>query len=192
LKLPHLELPHLEKEPRIPDSCYIDVSARINGDVTMGEDGSVWFHVSIRGDVHWIRIGDRVNVQDGCIFHTSYQVHPLEIGDDVSFGHGVIAHGCRIGSRVLVGMHSVIMDGAVIGDDVLIGAGSLVTENKTVPSGTLAFGRPAKVIRELTAEEREMVAQRSIDYAAYAQSYRRLGRFTGWRDNPWRRPSAAG
>ncbi len=187
MELPYLELPHLEREPRIPDSCYIDVSARINGDVAMGENCSVWFHVSIRGDVHRIRIGDRVNIQDGCIFHTSYQTHPLEIGDDVSFGHGVIAHGCVIGSRSLVGMHSVVMDGAEIGDDTLIGAGSLVTENKKIPAGVLAYGRPAKAIRELTDEERAMVAQRSLDYAAYAMTYKRLGRFTGWRDNPWRR-----
>ena len=177
-------LPHLDKQPHIPDSCYIDRSARINGDVTMGELCSVWFNVSIRGDVNWIRIGDRTNVQDGCIFHTTYRTNPLSIGDDVSFGHGVIAHGCTIGNRVLVGMGSTVMDGAVIADDVLIGAGSLVTERKQIPSGVLAMGRPARVVRELTEAERTMVAERGVQYNLYMSAYQAQGRFTGWRDHP--------
>jgi len=183
-----LELPHLDKEPVIPDTCYIDVSARINGDVTMGESCSAWFNVCIRGDVNWIRIGGRTNIQDGCIFHVTYKAHPLLIGEDVSFGHGIIAHGCEIGNRVLVGMGSTIMDAAKIEDDVLIGAGSLVTERSHIPSGVLAFGRPARVVRELNPREREMVAARAAHYTGYAAAYRRQGRFTGWADNPYRRP----
>jgi len=179
-----MELPHLSKKPTIPDSCFVDPSARINGDVTMGEDCSVWFHVSIRGDVHWIKIGARTNIQDNCTFHTTYRANPLQIGDDVSFGHGVIAHGCTLGNRILVGMGSIIMDQAQIGDDVLIGAGSLVTEGKKIPPGVLAMGRPAKPIRDLKPEEIEMVGQRAVQYAAYVSAYRDQGKFTGWRDNP--------
>ncbi len=179
-----MELPHLLKKPVIPDSCFVDPSARINGDVIMGEDCSVWFHVSIRGDVNWIRIGSRTNIQDQCAFHTTYQTNPLQIGDDVSFGHGVIAHGCTLGNRILVGMGSIIMDRAQIGDDTLIGAGSLVTEGKVIPPGVLAMGRPARVIRDLKPEEIEMVGQRAIQYSAYVSAYRNSGRFTGWKDNP--------
>ena len=179
-----LVLPHLDKHPDIPDSCYIDRSARLNGDITMGEECSVWFNVAIRGDVNWIRIGRRTNVQDGCIFHTTYKTHPLSIGNDVSFGHGVIAHGCTIGDRVLVGMGSTIMDSAVIGEDVLIGAGSLVTERKQIPAGVLAMGRPARVVRELSEAERNMVAERAVQYAAYMSAYKKQGRFSGWRDHP--------
>lgn len=180
-----IKLPHLSKHPQIPDDCYIDPSARINGDVIMGTGSSVWFNVSIRGDVHEIRMGSRVNVQDNSTFHTSYQAYGLYLGDDVSVGHQVLLHGCTIGSRVLVGMQSVVMDGAVVGDDVLIGAGSLITEGKEIPSGMLAFGRPAKVIRPLSDEERTMVADRAKQYAAYADVYRQQGRFHGWRDNPY-------
>ena len=182
-----MDLPHLLKTPQIPPSCYIDLSARINGDVVMGEGCSVWFNVSIRGDVNWIRLGEGVNIQDNCTLHTSHLTHPLHIGDRVSMGHAVIAHGCTIGDRVLIGMQSLIMDGAVIGDDVLLGAGSLVTEGKKIPSGVLAFGRPAKVIRPLTEEERAVVGGRSEEYAAYAEAYRQAGLFTGWRDNPYRK-----
>ncbi len=181
----NIELPHLQKSPVIPQSCYIDVSARINGDVVMGEFCSAWFHVSIRGDVHRIRIGTRTNVQDACIFHTTYLTHPLLIGDDVSFGHGVIAHGCTVGNRVLVGMQSVVMDGAEIGDDVLLGAGSLVTQGKKIPSGVLAMGRPARVVRELNEEERRLVAERSTQYAAYVSVYKKQGKFTSWQHNPY-------
>ena len=178
-----MDLSHLREEPRIPDSCYIDPSARINGDVILGKECSVWFNVSIRGDVHWIRVGDRTNIQDNCVLHTSYGAHPLSIGNNVSLGHMVIAHGCTIFDRVLVGMQSVIMDGAIIGENTLIGAGSLVTEGKEIPPGVLAMGRPAKVIRELGEEERQMVANRSNEYAAYAEAYRRLGKFRTWKDN---------
>ena len=181
-----IELPHLDKTPNIPDSCYVDVSARINGDVTMGEDCSLWFNVSIRGDVHRITIGDRTNVQDMCIFHTSWQTNPLIIGSDVSFGHGVIAHGCTIADRVLVGMGSIVMDAAEIESDVLIGAGSLVTEGKKIPSGVLVLGRPGKIVRDLTEQEIEMVRGRAGQYASYLGAYRNQGKFTGWKDNPYR------
>lgn len=180
-----LYLPNLEKDPEIPDDVYVDPSARINGDVVLGSLCSVWFQVAIRGDVNAIRVGERSNIQDGCLFHTSYKTHPLTIGDDVTFGHGVIAHGCTIGNRVLIGMQSLVMDGAVIEDDVIIGAGSLVTEGKRIPAGSLAFGRPAKVVRELTDAERKLLTDRSMHYVETAAAYKKLGKWYGWSDNPF-------
>ncbi len=181
-----VELPHLAESPRIPDSCYVDPTARINGDVELGEHGSVWFHACIRGDVHRIRIGERTNVQDGCILHTMYRKYPLTVGDDVTYGHGAITHGCTIGNRVLLGMQCLILDGATIGDDTIVAAGSLVTERKEFPSGVLLMGRPAVVKRELTDDERAFIRERSAYYVAYVDAYRRAGRFRGWRDNGFR------
>lgn len=180
-----ISLPHLGIAPQIPADVYVDPSARINGDVTMGAGCSVWFHASIRGDVNRIRIGNQTNIQDQCTLHSMYQKHSLTIGNYVTFGHGVIAHGCQIGNRVLLGMQSVIMDGVVIGDDVIIGAGSLVTEGKQIPSGMLALGRPAKVIRALTDKERAFVLDRAEHYAGYVDAYRQQGLFYGWEDNPY-------
>lgn len=175
-----IHLPHLQCVPVIPASCYVDPSARINGDVKMGEQCSVWFHVAIRGDVNRIRVGHRTNIQDHGVLHTTFEKHDLCIGDDVSLGHGVIVHGCRIGDRVLVGMGSIIMDGAVIGNDVLIGAGSLVTEHTRIPDGMLAFGRPARMIRPLRDEEVRHLARNSARYVEYMEAYRGCGQFTSF------------
>jgi len=177
--------PHLRHFPRIPDSCFVDPSARINGDVACGENCSFWFQASLRGDVNAIRIGRHTNIQDACVLHTTWQKFPLTIGDEVTFGHGVIAHGCTIGSRVLLGMQSLVLDGAIIGDDVLLGAGSLVTEGKEIPPGVLAFGRPAKVVRELTEEERQFLQRQAHHYARLAQAYQESGRMRTWRDHPY-------
>lgn len=181
-----ISLPHLQKAPQIPEDVYVDPSARINGDVSMGPGCSVWFHAGIRGDVNQIRIGSFTNIQDHCMFHATYRKYSTTVGDHVTFGHGVIAHGCQIGNRVLIGMQSVIMDGAIIGDDVIIGAGSLVTEGKEIPSGVLVFGRPAKVIRKLTEDEIKFVLDRAEHYSGYVTAYREQGKFFGWKDNPYR------
>lgn len=162
----------------------MDPSARILGAVNMGSGCSVWLHAAIRGDVNNIQIGSMTNIQDHCTLHATFKKFELIIGNQVTFGHGVIAHGCQIGDRVLLGMQSVVMDGAVIGDDVILGAGSLVTEGKTIPSGVLALGRPAKVVRDLTDSEREFILARAKQYAAYVTAYRQQGRFFGWADNP--------
>jgi len=187
-----LKLPHLCKEPNIPSSCYIDTSARINGDVTMGESCSVWFNASIRGDVNWIRMGTTTNIQDNCVLHTTHLKYPLDIGSCVTFGHGVIAHGCTIHDHVFLGMQSLILDGAEIGHHVLLGAGSLVTEGKKIPSSVLAFGRPAKVIRELNEAEWEMLEKHAKKYASYAEAYRDAGLFHTWSDNQFYRSPEIG
>lgn len=187
-----LDLPHLLREPRVPESCYVDPSARINGDVVLGEECSVWFHASIRGDVNAIRIGARTNIQDQCILHTQFRRFDLVVGDDVTYGHGAITHGCRIGNRVLLGMQSVVLDGAVVSDDTIVAAGALIPEGREYPPRVLLLGRPAKVHRELSAEEIAFIEERSRLYVGYVKAYARAGHFFGWKDNPWRRsPRAA-
>lgn len=146
--------------PKLGQRVWIDDSAVIIGDVELGEDSSVWPLVSIRGDVHRIRIGERTNIQDNSCLHITHasefkpEGHPLIIGDDVTIGHMVMLHGCTIGNQVLVGMSSTILDGAVIEDQVLIGAGSLVPPGKRLESGYLYLGTPVKQIRPLTEDER--------------------------------------
>lgn len=179
-----VELPCLLVRPVVPESCFVDRTARINGDVVLGEQCSIWFHAAIRGDVNTIRVGARTSIQDGCVLHTTFRKHPLSIGDDVVLGHGAIVHGCTLGSRVLVGMGAIVLDGAVVENDVILGARALVTEGKVIPKGTLALGQPARVVRELTPEEIASIADNALRYTAYVDAYRRAGRFHGWREHP--------
>ena len=145
-------------EPQIPDSCFIAPSADIVGDVVIGENSSVWFQTVIRGDVNFIRIGNRTNVQDGAVLHVTRDKPPMKgapllIGDDVTIGHRVTLHGCTIKNRILIGMGATILDGAVIDDDSIVAAGALVTKDKVFPPKSLIQGSPAKAVRELTADE---------------------------------------
>lgn len=157
--------------PTIPQSCFIEETAVVIGDVVMGEDSSAWFHAVIRGDVNYIRIGARTNVQDLCMLHVSHGTHPLIIGDDVTIGHHVVLHGCTIHNRVLVGMGAIIMDGAVIGEDSVVGAGALVTENTIVPPKSLILGSPAKVKRPVTEQELAWIRESAQNYIRYSRQY---------------------
>lgn len=157
--------------PTIPKSCFIDETAVVIGDVVMGEECSVWFHAVIRGDVHYIRIGDRTNVQDLCLLHVTHDTAPLIIGNDVTIGHHVVLHGCTIKDRVLVGMGAIVMDGAVIGEDSIVGAGALVTERTIIPPKSLVLGSPAKVKRAVTDEELAWIKESAENYVRYAQQY---------------------
>lgn len=131
---------------------FIAKNAVVVGDVTLGEDTTVWYNAVLRGDANTITIGPRTNIQDGTIVHVDHDA-PVEVGADVTIGHQCMIHGCRIGDGALIGMSSIILNNAVIGENSLLGAGSLVTEGHVIPPNVLAFGRPAKVIRPLTAEE---------------------------------------
>jgi gamma-carbonic anhydrase len=135
--------------PRVAASAYIDPQSVVIGDVVIGEDSSVWPCAVIRGDVHYIRIGARTNVQDGSILHVMRDTNPLVLGDDVTVGHSVTLHGCTIESRCLIGMGSIILNGAVIGTGSIIAAGTLVPERTIVPPGSLLMGQPAKLRRAL-------------------------------------------
>jgi len=158
-------------KPTIPDSCFIEDTGVVIGDVVMGEDCSVWFHAVIRGDVNSIRIGHRTNIQDLCMLHVTHATHPLIIGGEVTIGHGVILHGCTIKDRVLVGMGAIIMDGAVIGEDCVVGAGALVTEGTVVPPKSVILGSPAKVKRPVTEQELVWIKESAQNYVTYAGQY---------------------
>lgn len=157
--------------PTIPDSCFIEDTAVVIGDVVMGEHCSVWFNAVIRGDVHYIRIGSRTNVQDLCMLHVTHDTHPLIIGNEVTIGHSVVLHGCTIKDRVLVGMGAIVMDGAVIGEDSVIGAGALVVEGTIVPPKSLILGSPAKMKRAVTGQELAWIKESAENYVKYSRQY---------------------
>ena len=157
--------------PKLHDTVFRVGSAEIIGDVTVGEYSSLWFHVVVRGDVNYIRIGDRTNVQDGTVIHVTNKTHPTIIGDDVTIGHNVTLHGCTIGNRCLIGMGAVIMDGVVVEDDAMIAAGALVTPGTRVASGSLFAGSPARFKRPLTPEEVEFLSQSARNYLEYVKTY---------------------
>ncbi|OFZ68141.1 MAG: gamma carbonic anhydrase family protein [Betaproteobacteria bacterium RBG_16_58_11] len=170
-------IPHHDIHPTIPASVYVHPSAQIIGEVTLGENASVWCGAVIRGDVNSISIGAGSNVQDLSVLHVSHKSvsdpngAPLVIGERVTVGHSVILHGCTIGDECLIGMGSIIMDKAVLEPRVLLGAGSLVPEGKTLQSGYLYLGRPAKQLRPLTGEELAYFNYSAAHYIELARSY---------------------
>lgn len=141
------------KKPSIPADCYVAENATIVGDVSLGEKCSVWFNAVIRGDVNFISIGNKVNIQDGAVIHCTYLKHPTIIGNNVSIGHNAIVHGCTIHDNVLVGMGAIVMDGCVVESNSIIGAGSVVTQNTHVESGFIYAGIPAKKVKALNASD---------------------------------------
>ena len=163
--------PYRGISPTIAPNAFIEDTAVVIGDVVIGSDSSVWFQAVIRGDVHWIRIGHRTNIQDLCLLHVTSDTHPLTLGDDITVGHHAILHGCTIHNRVLIGMGAIIMDGVVIEDDCIIGAGALITEGAHVPSKSLVLGSPAKIKRTLTETELNWIKESAFNYVRYAQHY---------------------
>ena len=157
--------------PKVASSAFIVESAVVIGDVEIGPQSSLWFNVVVRGDVNFIRIGARTNIQDGSVVHVTHKCHPTWIGDDVTIGHNVTLHGCQIGNRCLVGMGAVVMDGCQIGDDVMIAAGALVVPGTVVPSGTLFAGSPAKQKRLLSDSEILSLKQSADNYLGYMKQY---------------------
>jgi gamma-carbonic anhydrase len=158
--------------PQIAASVYIDPAAVIIGDVVIGDDSSVWPCVVIRGDVHYIRIGARTNVQDGSVLHVMRDEYPLILGDSVTIGHGVVLHGCTIESRCLIGMGCVILNGAKIGSGSIVAAGTLVPERTQVPPNSLFMGHPGKHRRALTPEELSTIDGYAQRYVEYKEIYR--------------------
>ena len=155
----------------IDKSVFIAEGAKVIGNVTIKEDSSVWFNAVIRGDSSTIEIGKRSNVQDNAVIHTSRN-SKVVVGDNVTIGHGAIVHGCSIGNNVLIGMGAIVLDNAVIGDNCIIGAGSLITQNKVIPSGSLVYGNPAKIVRNITQEEIEHIIWNANDYVNEANKYK--------------------
>jgi carbonic anhydrase/acetyltransferase-like protein (isoleucine patch superfamily) len=163
--------------PRIGERVFIDPSAVVVGQVSLEDDVSIWPQVAIRGDMHRIRVGARTSVQDGCVLHITHagpfnpNGWPLAIGCDVTIGHGAILHGCSVGNRVLVGMSATVMDGAVVEDDVVIAAGALVTPGKTLRSGYLYAGSPAREVRSLSDRELSYFVYSANNYVKLKDEY---------------------
>ena len=154
----------------IDKSVFLADGVKIIGDVEMGNGSSVWFNAVIRADSNKVKIGENSNVQDNVVIHTSKDFG-VSIGDNVTIGHGAIIHGCTIKNNVMIGMGAIILDGAVIEEDSIIGAGALVTQGKVVPKGSLAFGNPVKIVRQLTDKEVESIKENAISYVNKANEY---------------------
>ncbi|WNY89727.1 gamma carbonic anhydrase family protein [Leclercia adecarboxylata] len=169
--------PYKDLFPKQGDCVMIDSSSVIIGDVRLGDDVSIWPLVAIRGDVNYVAIGARTNIQDGSVLHVTHKSsynpagNPLIVGEEVTVGHKVMLHGCTIGNRVLVGMGSILLDGVVVEDDVMIGAGSLVPQNKRLESGFLYLGSPVKQIRPLTEAEIEGLKYSANNYVKWKNDY---------------------
>ncbi len=157
--------------PKIGKDCFIAENATIVGEVVMGNQCSVWFNAVLRGDVHFIKMGDKVNVQDGAVIHCTYKKSPTTIGNNVSIGHNAIVHGCTIKDNVLIGMGSIIMDDCVVESNSIIAAGAVVTKGTHVPSGTVFAGMPAKKIKDISPElsqgEINRIAEAYIMYSGW-------------------------
>ena len=161
---------YINDEITVADNAFIAPDVAMVGKVTIGKDSSVWYKSVLRGDVDEIIIGDRSNVQDGTIIHC-IEGYPTILGDDVSLGHGVVLHGCKLGNNILVGMRATILNGAVIGDNCLIAAGALVSEGMIVPPNSLVMGLPAKIKGELNQDQLELIKYTSSNYVEYTKQY---------------------
>lgn len=159
------------KSPIIPADCYVAENATIVGDVTLGKQCSVWFSAVLRGDVNYIKIGDKVNIQDGAVVHCTYQKHPTLIGNNVSIGHNAIVHGCTIHDNVLVGMGAIIMDNCVVHSNTIIAAGAVITQNTVVESGAIYAGVPAKKVKDIDqsnfASEIDRISNNYVMYSSW-------------------------
>jgi gamma-carbonic anhydrase len=173
--------PYRGKLPQIAPSAYVDPAAVVIGDVVIGEDCGVWPCAVIRGDVHYIRIGARTNIQDGSVLHVMRDEYPLILGDDVTVGHSVTLHGCTIESRCLVGMGAVILNGVVVGGGSIVAAGTLITERTVIPAGSLVMGSPGKVKRPLREIEKHTIDAYAKRYVEYKNVYREEVASGEWR-----------
>ena len=157
--------------PKFGNNCYLAENATVVGDVEMGDDCSVWFTAVVRGDVNWIRMGNKVNIQDGAIIHCTYKKFPTLLGNNVSLGHRAIVHGCTIHDNVLVGMGAIVMDNVVVESNVLIAAGAVVLENSVLESGYIYAGVPAKKVKPLSIElfkdSIERIANNYVMYSSW-------------------------
>ena len=159
--------------PSFGKNCYLAENATVVGDVVMGDDCSVWFQAVVRGDVHYIRMGNKVNIQDGAIIHCTYKKAPTTIGNNVSIGHRAIVHGCTLHDNVLVGMGAIVMDHAVVEENVLIGAGAVVLENSILESGHIYAGIPAKKVKAISPETfKDTIERIANNYVMYADWFR--------------------
>ncbi len=157
---------------KVSKSAFVADTARVIGDVSIGDDSSVWFGAVLRGDVFPIVVGNRTNIQDNCVFHGTYKKCGVVLGDNVTVGHAVILHGCQVKSTCLIGMGSIVMDNVVIEKNSIVGAGSLITQGSVFDEGVLILGRPAKVVRKLNKQELEFLKKSADNYVMYSSWYK--------------------
>lgn len=165
----------LDKTPQFGEACFIAPNATIAGDVVMGSQCSIWFNAVIRGDVHYIKMGNKVNVQDGAVIHCTYQKNPTNIGNNVSIGHNALVHGCTIHDNVLIGMGSIVMDRCIIHSNSIVAAGAVLTEGTVVEEGSIYAGVPAKKIKDISKDlihgEINRIAENYIKYSSWFEEY---------------------
>src|SRR5579872_3647935 len=166
--------PHRGRLPTIHPTAYVDETAQVIGDVVIGEESSIWMTAVIRGDVNYIRIGRRTNVQDGTIVHVMRDTHPTVIGDNVTIGHVAMVHGCTIENRCLIGMRATLLNGCRVGADSIVAAGALIVEGMTIPPRSLVMGSPGKVNRTLSDEEVATIQMYADRYVNYRLDYMKL------------------
>lgn len=154
----------------IDKSVFLADGTKVIGNVEIGKNSSIWFNAVIRADSDNVKIGENSNVQDNAVIHTS-EGFGVEIGDNVTIGHGAIVHGCTIGNNVMIGMGAIVLNGAKVGNNSIIGAGTLVTQGKIIPEGSLAFGNPMKIVRQLTGEEIQSILDNANFYVKEAKNY---------------------
>ncbi len=159
-------------KPKIDETCFVAETSTIIGDVVLEKNVNVWYGTVIRGDVNYVRIGENTNIQDNTVVHVDSGGYPTIIGKNVTIGHGAIIHACEIGENTLIGMGAIVLDGAEIGENVILGAGALVPPGKKIPSNCLAVGSPAKVVRELGAEEVEKRIEHAQRYVKLAEKHK--------------------
>ncbi|HSU51272.1 MAG TPA: gamma carbonic anhydrase family protein [Segetibacter sp.] len=173
-----LILPVNDKNPTLGQSCFVAPNATIVGDVVMGNDCSIWFNAVVRGDVNYIRMGNKVNVQDGAVIHCTYQKNATNIGNNVSIGHNAIVHGCTVHDNVLIGMGAIVMDRCVVNSNSIIAAGAVVLEGTVVEEGSIYAGVPAKKVKDISADkisgEIDRIANNYTKYASWFNEYNAL------------------
>ena len=165
-------IPFLDRAPRLDPSSFVADTAVVVGDVAVGAGASIWFGASLRGDVHWIEIGEGSNVQDNATVHVSRGTHPCRVGKNVTIGHNAVVHGCTVEDHCLVGMGAVVLDGAVIGTGSIVGAGALVPHNLQVPPRSLVLGTPARIVRPLSNDEVQKSTANAEHYIRMARMYK--------------------
>jgi len=161
-----------DKSPQWGKDCWLADNATLTGDVVMGDNCTVWFNAVIRGDVHYIKIGNKTNVQDGAIIHCSYQKSPVNIGSEVSIAHNAIVHGCTIKDRVMIGMGAIVMDDAIINEGAVIAAGAVVLAGTIVESNTIYAGIPARKVKDTGKEMKATILRIASNYPKYASWYK--------------------
>ncbi len=160
------------KKPNLDPSVFVAEGVQVIGDVAVAKDSSLWFNTVVRGDVNFIRIGARTNVQDNSVIHVTHEKYPTVIASNVTIGHAAVIHGCTIDDFCLIGMGAILLDGSIIGEHSLVAAGSLVREGFSVPAGSLVAGVPARVVRKLKDEEMKRLEESAQHYVDYVSNYR--------------------